>query len=160
MVTMSVFYCMFFFFNDTATTEIYTLSLHDALPIWSPSPRSARRPRSMPSRRPSRRRWRDDHERLRQADLRAVLARARGLVARRGRRARGRPAEAPPGAVCPQGRARAARSLRVRHRPPLLAPVAHELRRRHALLPARLVHDEVPPEAQRGHGPPAGLRPP
>src|SRR3712207_9351717 len=25
-----------FFFNDTATTEIYTLSLHDALPIWSP----------------------------------------------------------------------------------------------------------------------------
>src|SRR5690349_24991261 len=28
----------FFFFNDTATTEIYTLSLHDALPIsvWSP----------------------------------------------------------------------------------------------------------------------------
>src|SRR3712207_7918103 len=29
----SLFYC-FFFFNDTATTEIYTLSLHDALPIW------------------------------------------------------------------------------------------------------------------------------
>src|SRR5258705_8398261 len=26
--------CCFFFFNDTATTEIYTLSLHDALPIW------------------------------------------------------------------------------------------------------------------------------
>ena len=26
--------CLFFFFNDTATTEIYTLSLHDALPIW------------------------------------------------------------------------------------------------------------------------------
>src|SRR3712207_7486572 len=25
--------CVFFFFNDTATTEIYTLSLHDALPI-------------------------------------------------------------------------------------------------------------------------------
>src|SRR3712207_7628452 len=25
---------MMFFFNDTATTEIYTLSLHDALPIW------------------------------------------------------------------------------------------------------------------------------
>jgi len=24
---------VFFFFNDTATTEIYTLSLHDALPI-------------------------------------------------------------------------------------------------------------------------------
>src|SRR2546430_8879475 len=33
---MSFFF--FFFFNDTATTEIYTLSLHDALPI---SPRGA-----------------------------------------------------------------------------------------------------------------------
>ena len=29
-----IFYFCFFFFNDTATTEIYTLSLHDALPIW------------------------------------------------------------------------------------------------------------------------------
>jgi len=28
-----VFVLFFFFFNDTATTEIYTLSLHDALPI-------------------------------------------------------------------------------------------------------------------------------
>src|ERR1039457_5815450 len=30
---------LFFFFNDTATTEIYTLSLHDALPVlkWVPS---------------------------------------------------------------------------------------------------------------------------
>src|SRR3712207_8068183 len=28
--------CFFFFFNDTATTEIYTLSLHDALPISIP----------------------------------------------------------------------------------------------------------------------------
>src|SRR5258708_24802961 len=27
---------IFFFFNDTATTEIYTLSLHDALPIFLP----------------------------------------------------------------------------------------------------------------------------
>src|SRR6266566_10160950 len=27
----------FFFFNDTATTEIYTLSLHDALPIFDPA---------------------------------------------------------------------------------------------------------------------------
>src|SRR5437764_6422578 len=29
----SFFFILFFFFNDTATTEIYTLSLHDALPI-------------------------------------------------------------------------------------------------------------------------------
>src|SRR3712207_8348964 len=30
---MNSTYSIFFFFNDTATTEIYTLSLHDALPI-------------------------------------------------------------------------------------------------------------------------------
>src|SRR3712207_7834209 len=35
----------FFFFNDTATTEISTLSLHDALPIWGPR---ARRPPPAP----------------------------------------------------------------------------------------------------------------
>src|SRR5947208_4285099 len=39
---------MLFFFNDTATTEIYTLSLHDALPIWlesaPPVPDPARAP--------------------------------------------------------------------------------------------------------------------
>src|SRR5688572_32444316 len=36
MFSLSTFYCVFFlfFFNDTATTEIYTLSLHDALPIF------------------------------------------------------------------------------------------------------------------------------
>src|SRR3712207_9089059 len=32
-VTSSLLFFFFFFFNDTATTEIYTLSLHDALPI-------------------------------------------------------------------------------------------------------------------------------
>src|SRR5471032_3495366 len=37
----------FFFFNDTATTEIYTLSLHDALPI-SPVPTHRDRPMSAP----------------------------------------------------------------------------------------------------------------
>src|SRR4051812_50126817 len=30
---LSIYLFLFFFFNDTATTEIYTLSLHDALPI-------------------------------------------------------------------------------------------------------------------------------
>src|SRR3712207_7917607 len=34
----------FFFFNDTATTEIYTLSLHDALPIWMASARQIAAP--------------------------------------------------------------------------------------------------------------------
>src|SRR2546430_8405496 len=32
---MATSWSSFFFFNDTATTEIYTLSLHDALPIYS-----------------------------------------------------------------------------------------------------------------------------
>src|SRR5256885_14528415 len=44
----------FFFFNDTATTEIYTLSLHDALPIClfgtrSPCRRHSRSTRSRPA---------------------------------------------------------------------------------------------------------------
>src|SRR2546430_12680468 len=34
LLCSSVFFFFFFFFNDTATTEIYTLSLHDALPIF------------------------------------------------------------------------------------------------------------------------------
>src|SRR2546422_5696425 len=52
---VQVLLVFFFFFNDTATTEIYTLSLHDALPIWSGgrwpsmSPSAARR--ALPSRR-------------------------------------------------------------------------------------------------------------
>src|SRR2546421_4509552 len=33
IVTFPASFLFFFFFNDTATTEIYTLSLHDALPI-------------------------------------------------------------------------------------------------------------------------------
>src|SRR6266436_9580161 len=33
MASFLLFLSFFFFFNDTATTEIYTLSLHDALPI-------------------------------------------------------------------------------------------------------------------------------
>src|SRR3712207_9154905 len=47
MTTRTVF---FFFFNDTATTEIYTLSLHDALPISSTSgpPSGATRQSSSP----------------------------------------------------------------------------------------------------------------
>src|SRR6266496_6462517 len=44
------FVVCFFFFNDTATTEIYTLSLHDALPISSATsvsmPRSPKSPRA------------------------------------------------------------------------------------------------------------------
>src|SRR5690348_18120135 len=47
---------LFFFFNDTATTEIYTLSLHDALPISCPGrrPRRSGRARARPSPGPAR----------------------------------------------------------------------------------------------------------
>src|SRR2546422_4207797 len=53
---------IFFFFNDTATTEIYTLSLHDALPISrnrSPNRRRQKGDRQAERRhRPRNRRWR------------------------------------------------------------------------------------------------------
>src|SRR5947209_16543250 len=39
---LTLFLFFFFFFNDTATTEIYTLSLHDALPIFEPRCRAVR----------------------------------------------------------------------------------------------------------------------
>src|SRR3954471_25101305 len=51
-------FCCFFFFNDTATTEIYTLSLHDALPIYLAWPWS--RPWSRPPHSPPRRRVRSE----------------------------------------------------------------------------------------------------
>src|SRR5256885_10401941 len=57
---------IFFFFNDTATTEIYTLSLHDALPIsWCDT---------------SKRRWHSwaDPARARSPNLRSRVRRARG----------------------------------------------------------------------------------
>src|SRR5258706_11639125 len=41
-----LYFFFFFFFNDTATTEIYTLSLHDALPISSTSAQPSCRFRS------------------------------------------------------------------------------------------------------------------
>src|SRR2546427_10319718 len=60
MSLVSVF-SNFFFFNDTATTEIYTLSLHDALPIYPdrvvepPRGRPGGAARGCPARRPARR---------------------------------------------------------------------------------------------------------
>src|SRR3989454_3215645 len=46
-----------FFFNDTATTEIYTLSLHDALPIWVPISSRKSVPPCASSNLPSLRAW-------------------------------------------------------------------------------------------------------
>src|SRR2546430_14064577 len=60
LLTCYSFSFCFFFFNDTATTEIYTLSLHDALPISvrrraGPVPRARSRPRHRRPRRGARR---------------------------------------------------------------------------------------------------------
>src|SRR3990170_8267907 len=49
-----VFGFFFFFFNDTATTEIYTLSLHDALPISRARRSRWRCPARIPTATPSR----------------------------------------------------------------------------------------------------------
>src|SRR5439155_21834438 len=46
----SIYLFLFFFFNHTATTEIYTLSLHDALPICEPEPAARRAVRHLQSR--------------------------------------------------------------------------------------------------------------
>src|SRR5574341_1846150 len=53
---MFVIFFFFFFFNDTATTEIYTLSLHDALPICplEPPPHAERARRDPAARRADR----------------------------------------------------------------------------------------------------------
>src|SRR5438270_142479 len=53
---------LFFFFNDTATTEIYTLSLHDALPIYCAA-RLRRRHPPVCARRPAPRRRPNDDRR-------------------------------------------------------------------------------------------------
>src|SRR5258708_29963097 len=57
----------FFFFNDTATTEIYTLSLHDALPISACQPRSGSR-LGWPDRRPCARRSEEHTSELQSPD--------------------------------------------------------------------------------------------
>src|SRR5690349_24018014 len=64
-----------FFFNDTATTEIYTLSLHDALPICPASPRRPRAARTWPG--ADRSSLRSITSRVRHAGLEAAVAAVR-----------------------------------------------------------------------------------
>src|SRR3712207_9551236 len=87
----------FFFFNDTATTEIYTLSLHDALPISQGPEAEARRVRRLAA---------PGLVRLGRAPLRPALQRERHAALGQGPRppvaggaprpSRGRPAAAGP----------------------------------------------------------------
>src|SRR6185295_6428656 len=80
----------FFFFNDTATTEIYTLSLHDALPISrtgeAENVRRGPRPRSAPiARLCTGRRWARSRGRLASPMTLALGCRAEGLCEHRRR---------------------------------------------------------------------------
>src|SRR2546430_17000282 len=102
----------FFFFNDTATTEIYTLSLHDALPIYRPIsvPRIAGNPG--PSNRALRRtRWQVRPAQHRSPTVRvlAPASPAPQRSARRTRRAQ-RPLPAAALAIATQCRRRARRT--------------------------------------------------
>ncbi|CAA9553522.1 MAG: Glycine dehydrogenase [decarboxylating] (glycine cleavage system P2 protein), partial [uncultured Thermoleophilia bacterium] len=81
--------------------------------------------------------------------LRALGARAGGVQLPGPRRARGRRGGAPAGRAPQAGAAGAARAVRAGAGAPLRAPLAAQLLDRHAVLPARLVHDEVQPEGQR-----------
>src|SRR2546427_7639558 len=75
---------VFFFFNDTATTEIYTLSLHDALPI-STCPRTGSWARASPRRaaaRPGRRGLRSDRVGARSEEHTSELQSQSNLVCR------------------------------------------------------------------------------
>src|SRR6476620_12767101 len=62
------FLFLFFFFNDTATTEIYTLSLHDALPICACATRA-----DAPNGSPRRGRWHRSEEHTSELQSRQYL---------------------------------------------------------------------------------------
>src|SRR5256885_13861164 len=86
LLLLSAFSFFFFFFNDTATTEIYTLSLHDALPISfdfaitpsSPAPSN----RLNQSVRGVRGRWREMQRRVRSEEHTSELQSPCNLVCR------------------------------------------------------------------------------
>src|SRR5438034_10857712 len=128
----------FFFFNDTATTEIYTLSLHDALPISD----RARLHDGL---------WRTPHDQLRpRRDLHDRRLRRLGRAHRAPQRAGGRPSPglggAAPAAPRHAGRGTARRLPRA-----LRLPAALPARRYSARSPDQRRRGlDFPPE--RGHG--------
>src|SRR6267142_7161830 len=75
---------LFFFFNDTATTEIYTLSLHDALPIFVPPRCGAGQGRNRP---PPARQRSEEHTSELQSHVNLVC---RLLLEKKKRRMKGR----------------------------------------------------------------------
>ena len=93
-------------------------------------------------------------------DLRALAARAARLRGARPRRARAPARRAPARAPAPRGAARAPRGLRAGDRAPLQPAQQAQLRPRHRLLPAGVVHDEAQPQAPRAGRRAAGPLPP
>src|SRR3989449_9394909 len=134
---------LFFFFNDTATTEIYTLSLHDALPIS----RHRLRLRALLAllrgdrSRPRRARARPQRAAHRDGAARGTAARPGERGLRAARRAR------------LQGRQRGGRRLHARHRPPRAAGDRPGAPRAAAALPGAR-----PPAAREGRGHAAGAQ--
>ena len=82
-------------------------------------------------------------------DLRALAARTPRVHRARARRPGAAARRAAAGEPAPRRAAAPARGRRARDRPPLQPPVEAQLRSRHGLLSARLVHDEAQPEAAR-----------
>src|SRR6266540_7425642 len=78
-MSYSTCFFVFFFFNDTATTEIYTLSLHDALPI---GPRCSLSATPASRARCSSRRWRPAWPRARSEEHTSELQSHHDLVCR------------------------------------------------------------------------------
>src|SRR5688572_31332598 len=76
-----MFICICFFFSDTATTEIYTLSLHDALPISSYRRRTSRPGAASSSKRSAA----GDRSRETRSSCRATCGQGSGRCSRRGR---------------------------------------------------------------------------
>src|SRR5258708_29337459 len=76
MFHISLLFFIFFFFNDTATTEIYTLSLHDALPILAPAGRRVGAGQSGHRRRAPRARGRHTDRRVVRPGLRRARRRS------------------------------------------------------------------------------------
>src|SRR3990170_8543813 len=68
MIRLPLVSFLFFFFNDTATTEIYTLSLHDALPISAPRSAGGRARRAATPRRAPRSRSEEHTSELQSPD--------------------------------------------------------------------------------------------
>src|SRR5205085_11457160 len=93
------------------------------------------------------RRWRDAEHRRREARVRALTPRPARVLHANARRS-GSAYERNPRTALAQEAADAARSRRARSRPALHTPVAAQLRHRPRLLSARLVLDEVQPEAR------------